>query len=288
MDNPFNKILIFYAYKSLDRKWYARTLLKDKKHKFDDATLDILNDIATSSFKYCECYFDRIKADVSLNAITKLCNNSGLMYDVMGHDAKLFVLSRTFNQVLNSGRILHRCYDCGTNARAIFMQLIEAHRGKLFLTAHEQMRIKREYQISYINTPDTIEACHKRIVEAKSDTVFLMSLSIEDFGHVWVIEKLFLPKAIRYHLYQSSFRSHMLLDYIEEKDYGRNPEQSMDIELFFEDFKNLMSYTDEWTDEHYRLFTLLFSFMSVNPVINPNPGFCFTSVTYDLNADPNL
>jgi hypothetical protein len=119
--------------------------------------------------------------------------------------------------------------------------------------------------------------------DMKADTVFIMSLAIQSFGHVWVIEKRFQPAPginHRYHHYQTSLRSHLLLDFIESKDYGRDLHQSLDTDRFFSDLVYILTKQEAWIDSDYRLFAKMFAFLPVSEVLKPSPGFSYTWITY--------
>jgi hypothetical protein len=302
----FEKIKRSLKYGALDHKWLARDYLW-KKHQTSnllpeakegsqqdtdtdadtepDMSDKYLYKITTSPFGYYKQYYDVFQQDVSLKAITKLCSDEILTLYTEHHDSQVFHLSNIFNQIIESARNLHRCYDCGTNARAIFLKLIETHRGISYVSHEEQQKMKDEYRVTHTQVPEEVEKCYQRLKSSVQDEIFIMSLSLQNFGHVWVIEKIFIDNAgtdsvPRYHHYQSSYRSHLLLDFIESKDYGRDPNQSLDIGRFFSDIAGLLSITDKWTDKEYRLFAKIFAFLPVSDIIEPNPGFSFTSIAY--------
>ena len=289
-----DSITLSFEYNTLDYKWVVRDYLY--RHNINlpndnisDPFYYMLISMARSSFDYFYKYHDVITSDSSLKAITQLCSKEALIYHVTENDEEVFHLSRVFNQIVESTRRLHKCYDCGTNARAIFIKLIETHRGKSYISFDEQVRMKEEY-IPRIDTAlELIEKCYRTIKNATADSVYIMSMGIQDFGHVFIIEKRFikdvhLPNTVaataRYHHYQSCFKSHLVIDFIEKKDYGRDLQQSLDIEKFFGDYSRLMSKTTIWNDDDTRLFCDLFAFKPVYPVIKPNTSFTFTYIIY--------
>lgn len=299
-----------FDYNTLDYKWAVRDYLYRHNITSIEAAVDItqhevqdidddtgtddtfhmmLVSLARSSFDYFHKHYDVITSDHSLRAITQLCSTEALVFHVTETDDEVFHLSRIFNQIIESTRRLHKCYDCGTNARAIFMKLIETHRGKPYISYSEQARMKKEYRVNHKTVLTAIEKCYKTMRDATKDSVYIMSMGIQDFGHVVIIEKRFIrdihaPDTVapvaRYHHYQSSFKSHLVIDFIEKKNYGQDLQQSLDIDRFFGDFMGLMGKTTRWSDEDTRLFCDLFAFKPVYPVVDPKPGFCFTYVIY--------
>jgi len=317
------RIALCLAYKSLDYKWIIRNYLTNcnpeimKNLKSTDYRIDpyiksgtsgikcgktkmpegTLFQIANSTFLYYDKWKNSVFAkDVSLKAVSDMCNNRDLMLNVVKQDDTLYFLSRVFNQLTGSTRGLYKCYDCGTNARAMFLKLIQAHRGEksLFLTIEEQTRMRNEYMANPVGTFDSmegssdgikpnaiVEQCYSMFKNSKQSCVGIMSLGLDNFGHVWVIEKLCREgQPPRYHQYQSCFRSHMVLDFLEYKDYGGKPEQSMDITDFFNKLKYLFAYSGPWTNKEYAIFSELFAFLPVFPIKEGNPSFSFTSITY--------
>jgi hypothetical protein len=270
---------------ALDHKWIARNHLHNPG--YSAGTLSIpkkeLHRMATSAFDYYDKYRHVFQADPSLDAITNMCSTTEHKTDVNKEDDVVFHLSNVFNQIIESSRKLHQCYDCGTNARAIFLKLIETHRGISHISHREQQRMKKEYLVKRRNLKSEIQKCHRMLREAKSDTVCIMSLAIQSFGHVWVIEKIHGgtgAQRARYHHYQTCLRSHLLLDFLEHKDYGRNPQNSLDLEEFFGDLTSILTKRGKWNDDDYKLFAKLFAFLPVSEVSKPLPGFSCTWITY--------
>jgi hypothetical protein len=143
--------------------------------------------------------------------------------------------------------------------------------------------MKREYLVNMTEPVRVINECKNKILNVKKDTVFIMSVSVQGFGHVWVIEKRFIDSVPRYHHYQSSFKSHLLIDFIERMDYGREPMASMDISKFMDDTAYLMGIQTAWTDADHRLFAKLYAFVPVDKVTQPTPGFCYTWINTGRN-----
>lgn len=316
--NVLDKIELSLAYNSLDHKWLSRNWLStcweklrknESSPNYDSRRIDedmkcisnpnvipLLDGIANSAFKYHEKYAKVLKKDPSLSVITELCHDDGLRYNVLQQDDQLFFLSRVFNQIARSTRKLFKCYDCGTNARAIFLKLIKHHRGAkyrskqnpgipndgFYLTMDEQEMLRREYTEPDLPPLECLAKWYSDIKRVKKDTVFIMSLGLDNFGHVWVIEKRFIRGKPRYHQYQTCFRSHMLVDWIEHCNYGKNPDQSLDIDTFYKYLSELFSKTDAWTEEDYAKFVYLFAFIPVRHIAagNTNASFSYSYITY--------
>lgn len=277
---------------SLTHKWESRDLL----HRLGVELNDIANinnsqevqdllKISMSAFKYYNKYRDNIESDRSLKAVCSMCTGSMAQIDPLHVDKHVFHLSRVFNAATKSKRKLHKCYDCGTNARAVFIRLIQAARNlpaeNIGLTPNEQKRISEEYWLNVTTPLEEIEQCLKFMLDMPQDAVFIMSVGVQDFGHVWIIEKRFFNGKPRFHQYQSALRSHLLIDFVEREDYGRNPMKSLNITEFMAKIYVLMQITDRpWTDEEHELFADLFAFLPSYKVTKPRPGFCYTYVVY--------
>lgn len=275
------KIETSLKYNTLDYKWAVRKYIGDHKDSNIDPEIhDFLLQLATSSFNYYYEHKEYLESDISLKAISSFCINPDLMYDVTISDTDLDFLSRLFNQIIHSTRDLHKCYDCGTNARAMFFKLVEAHRGKYYISPQEQLRMARQYRPNMDNYMMEINNSHRDLTLMDKNTVFILSLGLDGFGHVYIIEKIFIDNIPRYHHYQTSFKSHLLLDFIENRDYGRDKHQSLDVDNFFSDFKYLMSIDHKWDDKDYKLFGSLFAFLPTTPITNPKPSYCYTYLTY--------
>ena len=293
-------------YGDLDHKWMARNYLDKHKRKFTtrrrekqstDPTAspadllfhEILDSVSRSSFEYYDKHRKYITSDPSLDAITTLCSAPEQMYDVSSYDSEVFRLSRIFNEIISSTRKLHKCYDCGTNARAIFLKLLTIHRGAPFIAHDEQVRMADEYVVTHSRVKEKLDECHRILRDTQSDMAVIMSLGLQDFGHVWVVEKRFLNPTVsegtgvRYHHYQSSFKSHLILDFVERMDYGADPYRSLDLDTFFSDLTHLLTKVEAWNDDDVRLFCKLFAFRPVNDITKPDPGFSFTYVVYNAH-----
>ena len=288
------KLINSLEYSALDHKWVARNYLKEagwtadklfgklkiKKLKNEpeiNSKEAIMINISLSAFRYYYIHYDNITKDTSLDAVTTLCTSSLNSVDVDSNDTEVFYLSRHFNELIQSERKLLKCYDCGKNARAVFLKLVEIGRGRREITTAEQKRMKGEYLVHKIKPVKHLKQCLSKLrKDDGKNVVFIMSISIDGFGHVWVFEKKYFNGVARVHHYQSALGSHMLIDFIESMDYGAQPMKTLDLDLFDKKLTTLLSFTDSWKDEHYCIFAELFAFMPVSPVKKPEPGFSWT------------
>ena len=242
--------------------------------------------VANSAFDYTATYAKVFQQDPSLSAITEMCHDPALSLNVLKQDDQLYFLSRVFNEMAGSTRGLYKCYDCGTNARAMFLKLIQKHRGgRAFLSLPEQNRLRKEYSVYGPQTPESTAIGARNAAEelkaSPTSCVMILSLGFDNFGHVWVIEKIVRKgQPARYHQYQSCFRSHMVIDFLEYKNYGADPEQSMDIDGFFKQLAYLFGFTGPWTNKEYAIFSALFAFLPVYPIDEGRPNFSYTAVIY--------
>ncbi len=256
----------------------------------DHLTRGFLYALANNTFDYYDKWKSTFDAEPSLSAIAEMCNHVDYTYNVLKQDDQLYFLSRVFNRLTDTSRGLYKCYDCGTNARAIFLRLIKRHRGEdkdLFFTLKEQARMRDEYTIYGDHQPELIVlAGLERLKSYPKSGVFIFSLGFDNFGHVWVIEKICHDKkgkprkTPRYHQYQSCFRSHMVMDFLAFKNYGVDPEQSMDIDDFFKKLYDLFVFRGPWSNKEYYTFSQLFAFLPVYPILEGNPSISFTSIQY--------
>lgn len=275
---------------SLTHKWESRDRLKKRgvtlQNLEEQTEQSVVSDInnAVSAFLYCDKYSSNIAADRSLKAISELCSSALGSVEPDYRDNNVFHLSHTFNAIIASKRNLLKCYDCGTNARAAFLRLCQVARGipleLIPLTDAEQKRMSEEYWLNVTTPLEEIKKCYQMMINVPKDTVFIMSVGVQDFGHIWIVEKRFIKGKPRFHHYQSALRSHMLIDFLEAMDYPKNPSKSLDIDEFMSNIGYLMCIKGRaWTSEENELFESLFGFLPF-PITNPRPGFCFTHVTY--------
>jgi len=287
MKTLYEKLGLSLKYGTLDYKHITRTFLSDLdqdpvlKAQVTEQVRDFLLPLATSGFDYYANNKNVFESDISLKTVTSLCSFKDLMLNVKAQDKTVYFLSHLFNQVVHSTRGLYECYDCGTNARAMFFHLIQARRGKLYLSPKEQIRMQKMYTPNDIDPVGEAEKCHNLLKSAIKDTVIICSIGLGDSGHVWIIEKRFmLDGKERYHMYQSSLNSHLVLDFIENRKYADNPNQSMDIDQFFNEFKEILAHTNAWDERIKNLFAKSFAFLPGYDVLEHQNSFCWTYITY--------
>lgn len=107
---------------------------------------------------------------------------------------ELLSLAELFNIIVDSDRkLILDFYDCGTNARAIFLYLIKAHRGNLDLSIEELNRMYDQYRAWPTNMMALQSA--KETLKTMKPGVMILSIRFwlddkHQFGHVWIFEKL--------------------------------------------------------------------------------------------------
>jgi hypothetical protein len=267
---------------TLDYIWLARSTDFSTETETDGKKKEFLRSIGNASFIYYDKYIVNIQNDPSLNAITSICNMDKLSCDVTLEDKQVSFYSHLFNNIINSDRKLHKCYDCGTNGRAIFLKLIALYRGKLYLTPREQVSMENYSPVGMPKGLENMKACARQLTITPSDSVYICSLGIQGFGHVWIFEKVTLPvsgkQVIRH--YQSALKSHLTLDFIADMNYGEFPDRTINIVDFFTKLERILSFNDKWNDAIYSDFHNLFAFTPVSVVDKPTPTFCWTYITY--------
>lgn len=249
----------------LDYKWHVRSFLKSKPlSNKDHTTYKILFKEALSPFVYISRNRSKIHKDKSLASVTQLCTNYGLINDVDYTDSQLIYLAELFNYVFESGRDLFMCYDCGTVARGVFFSLIKTYRGEFNIRNDEITRIKNEYYMQKYEPLDAVNVLEKNLSNINKNAIFLCALDFNDgfedkFGHIYIIEKIYINNVPRYRIYQSSFQLYMLIDYIEYMDYSNGLEKGVDIMQHVNDLKSLFS-VDSWGKKENDLFGKWFCF----------------------------
>lgn len=290
-------------YPILDFIYEARSYIarlknsEDLRESLTKEIIDFLLPMSTFGYKYYEDHKEEIHKDISLRTVTTICNDKKFMDNVDLEDKTVTVLAHLFNDMVNSTRNLYKCYDCGTNARAMFLKLIKARRGKLCLTDAEVDRMNRQYSIDK-DPKRSINSFREFAKEVENDTVFIFSIGLRQSGHVWVIEKRIITdefgqKTPRYHHYQSCLNSHTVLDFIQHKDYANNPHQSLcaddpeaggdpdkGIDKFCNELIFIMTQTEDWTPDVNLRFAKLFAYLPYAPVVAPENSICWTYVTY--------
>ncbi len=293
-----NKCLL---YNTIDYYYYIRCLFYNLSNSKDDKYKDIkyiindttLNHIIEQPFLYYKKYKNIIDSDISLKYITSLCSNPKLKTNPNIEDIKLTKYSNLFNKITDSNRKLLRCYDCGTNARGIFFNIIKAHRQTLKLSKEEKNRIKTLYNDFESPVLSKIHSCFEFLDKIDRPCVIIISLGLIESGHVFILEKLFVNNKLIVRQYQSALNSHMVLDYLYHIDIINNINVSLNYTQLFNDLKYLFSLKN-WTDDDKRIFTKWF-FYIFNHDININDEtqekFTFTFVpiiTKINNTDSDL
>lgn len=259
-------------YDGLDHSWLSRKVIQ-----YDNPVVrENVSELAGNSFSYMLRNKDTINKNPSLSAIIQMCSCPYLLHDVKRTDPEVTYLSKMFNKSVNSTRELHECYDCGTNARAIFLKLIELHRKRLYICPLEQIRMEKDYALqSGDKVIDHIKKCFAHMRKARKNTIYIMSLGIQNFGHVWIIEK---QTRNRYQHYQSSLTSHMVIDFLTREGYGESPFKSIDIDDFERKLLVILGHTETWNYDTYKTFITLFRFFPLSWVLNPDPSFSWTYI----------
>src|SRR5437016_14108619 len=79
------------------------------------------------------------------------------------------------------------------------------------------------------------------------------------FGHIYIIEKIYIEGKPRYRIYQSCHRSYLLIDYIELMDYASDFNKGIDINQHFIDLTKLIT-AEQWRPQEIKLFCKWFHF----------------------------
>lgn len=188
----------------------------------------------------------------SISEVMKLTTPTSQGSNTERKCARILRLAQMFNEVSGSDRpLIPDFYDCGTNARAIFMHLINIHRGNKSLNAkthvlypHEISAIYDDYRPSNISNTEKLQEAIN-ILKNMQEGVMILTVRYwypfleadvhneddyskkndygpnrilyktpeKQFGHVWVIEK----KRNLFYIYQSSLNEYMTYDYFCEK-----------------------------------------------------------------------
>jgi hypothetical protein len=244
--------------------------------------------IAKAPFDYMDRYRQTLERDPGLSAVLKICTSRELMLDPGHHDAKLKQLASSFNRAIKNKRNLKLCYDCGTNARALFVRLVQQERNvsldELPFTKQEVKRMSNDYWLNVKNPVSEMNACMKHVLDKLTGScVYMMSIGFGKFGHVWIVDKRVTPDGggVRYHRYQSAFKSHMLIDFVCQMKYGSNPNQSLDVRALFKEVEYFLRLTKPWQPGDVERFVRLFGFKpDDSSVQSVRPGFCWTYVVY--------
>jgi len=225
----------------LDYKWDVRLYLLNSQRALSKINHKLF-DVCVSPFVYISKHKPQIEKDVSLKAVCRLCTDLNLVIDVDHQDHVLTAYAQLFNRLTDSGRGIHACYDCGTTARGIFFQLINAYRGHFSLKPEEIKEIKNEYYMSRYQGAQGVTQLRNKIHQIDQNCLFLCAMQLgEDFGHIYIIEKIYIKRKPRYRIYQSCFNAFLLVDYIEAMDYAKNLSKGVDIDTHLDAIEILFS-----------------------------------------------
>ena len=248
---------------SLEYKWYCRKL--DISSVNDSRLREIFNGIKISSFNYYNDNINAIINNKSLSIVCKICNCGDTALTTKCTDYSIKDLGKHFNKIANSGRGVLMCYDCGSTARAIFLNLIYEYRG--VLTEIEKKRIRTLYNPERLLPIDALNEFYSVIKVIKEHCVFILSIGMDDFGHVLVMEKTIDDAGKeRYIIYQSALNSYLTMDYIEYKNLALE-KSGIKIEEFYRDMNYLIK-TFNWTEKENVLFSKWFQFLPTSNVTN--------------------
>lgn len=245
----------------IDYKWKVRNYLYDYKGKIDKNHKELIK-MVVSPFIYVDKNRQKIQGDKSLTAVCQVCVAVKHAVDVDVKDDKLKTLAQLFNTLIKSDRALLMCYDCGTVARSLFLQLIEMYRGHFMISDSEISLIRSEYYMNKHGGTDGIKILRSRINLIKKNCLFLCAMQLgENFGHIYVIEKNYVnsQSVPRYRIYQSCLNAYLLIDYIESMDYCGDIKKGVDINGHLLALEHLFS-TPKWSDEDISLFIKWFKF----------------------------
>jgi hypothetical protein len=216
-------------------------LLKQSKQPDSDLISDVI-----SAFVYVSVHKEKIQKDTSLKAVCQLCTDIDHVVDVNQKDQCLTYFANLFNELVNSGRELHMCYDCGTVARGSLFQLVNAYRGDFTITQNEINRIKSEYFMTKYDDASGVKILIDRAHSIQKNCLFLCAMQLgESFGHIYIIEKIYVNGKPRFRLYQSCLSAYLLIDYLEAMDYCRDISTGIDIDQHLDDVYQLIS-TPSW------------------------------------------
>lgn len=260
--------------KSLEYKWYCRNL--DPNSINDPELKKMIQKSSLSSFEYYNKNKESIESNKSLSIACDICKCQNTALTTTCVDHSVTELGHYFNDIAGSARGVKMCYDCGTVARAIFLNLIHGYRGEL--TPKEKKNIRDMYYPSRGTPASILEEFYCAIKRLKEHSVFIVSMGLDDFGHVWIFEKVIdsmgRHKVI---MYQSSLNSYLLMDYVEYKDMA-NKNDGINIDEFYQDMKHLIARKN-WSDYENKLFSKWFQFMPTSYVTAMKMFlFCYVSL----------
>lgn len=260
----------------IDYRWKIRVYLSGLHKQLNPQDRQLLDE-SVSPFVYLKRHQTQIAQDPSLSAVCQLCTSTSHVMDVNRRDPRLLYLSRLFNRMVHSDRALLMCYDCGTVARGVFFQLLKTYRNQqLRISRRELQQIQDQYYMDrYVGNQGVIELSH-RIHSTNRNSLFLCAMQLgEDFGHIYVIEKIYLNRSRpRYRIYQSCHQAYLLIDYIESMNYARGLSSGIEIEAHLTVLNQLIG-TPSWKPHDVQDFIEWFKFMPPSGT-KPNDRKLFT------------
>jgi hypothetical protein len=236
-----------------------------------------------------------------------------------GDPNKILSLGKTFNRIAGSSRpLIADFYDCGTNARAIFMHLIQLHRhnskGAPMLTKAEKEAIRENFQPQYPNS--NIDTLNDAIDTLRYMSDGVMILTVRFYlpaeviatadphpmatgpealargspqpmvvGPNYVLNNpqfghvwIIEKKNNQYYIYQSSLNEYTIPDFYAEKGVLLHNPKA-----FLNHLKPLLT-SKYWTQEHNEIFYRCFHFVprnisNLSPVLI-KPEFFYAFVEY--------
>ena len=263
----------------LDYKWKARVRLSKMKGHLTPKAHELVYH-CVSPFAYIICHQAQIASDASLQAVCQMCTDLTHVTDVEHPDQRLDYLSHLFNRLIQSDRGLLMCYDCGTVARGVFLQLIKTYReGQIRLRSSELKQIKDTYYMDHYTGTTGVRSLRTKIHQTRQNCLFLCAMQLgHDFGHIYVIEKIYVNQRPRYRIYQSCLDAFLLIDYIEAMDYAQDVSAGIDIDRHLEALQHLIG-TKNWSKDDIQLFIDWYKFM---PPEGTKPGdkklFTYSSI----------
>jgi hypothetical protein len=251
---------IFYCCNqdSLEYKWKCRNLDIDSIK--NENLKELIKNICLGSFNYQNLNCMRLNNDKSLKIVSNICNCSDTALSTVCNQYNIKELGEYFNSVAGSGREVKHCYDCGTVARAIFLTMVSSFKGGL--TEEDKLSIRSLYNPDRLKPSESIEEFYNVVKSVKGHCIFMVSIGLDNFGHIWIIEKF---RNGKYTMYQSALGSYLLMDYLEYRDSANNNEW-LNIHTFYKAMKYLINYKGPWTNEENTLFCKWFQFMPTSPV----------------------
>lgn len=269
----------------LDHKWAVRRYLTQRKKSVKDVlksskNCDLHKDpillivqCAVSPFRYLDRNREQINRDRSLRTLITMCSNYEHVNDIDKRDQTVYYYSNLFNQLFLSGRELFMCYDCGTSARANLFALLREYRKDFQLSPEEIKRIHTEYYMDrYKNPSQGVADLRQKLAKIGQDSIYICALQLGDaFGHIYLIEKIYIDDKPRYRIYQSSFNSYLVIDYIEYMDYARSLTSGIDVQQHLDEVDHIMSCRDGWGEREINIFNKWYQFRPSTPIKAGDP-----------------